>query len=87
MKEREFRPLEEFKGFGETPTIDDVADAILKFGPGVITEGFPVGEYRMNVQAVLISAPLAFCHNAYEADPEYRRFFDACQIYAGRNMT
>ncbi|MDP4008196.1 MAG: hypothetical protein Q8P68_03320 [Candidatus Peregrinibacteria bacterium] len=36
MIERQFRPIEEFKGFGDDTTLDQVVDAILEFGPEVI---------------------------------------------------
>jgi|GEM_PF-4104404 len=87
MTQREFRSIEEFEGFGENPTIDDVTDAILEFGPQVLIEDVflePLKGIRLSAQAVLISMSLTFSQRQFDEDAAYRRRWEAKRIYDNR---
>lgn len=87
MAQREFRPIEEFEGFGEEATMNDVADAILTFGPDVLKEDVCIEGAticRVNIRAILNSMELTYSPKLFRIDPAYRRQWEAKWIYDNR---
>ena len=90
MTKKEFRPIEEFEGFGGEPTIDDITGAILEFGPKVLVEDVflePIKGIRLSAKAVLISMSLTYSQRQFDEDPDYRRRWEAKRVYDNRHAS